>query len=76
MRHTDGYHYLNSEVILAEPPEASPPAWNWVRSLVNKTQTAGYYTVELNAMEFPTGMYFYRIITDDFKAVRKMMLIK
>ena len=48
-----------------------------VSSLINdKTYTADYYTVEFNASNLASGIYFYRIVTNEFKSVKKMVLIK
>ncbi|MCX6158128.1 MAG: T9SS type A sorting domain-containing protein [Ignavibacteriae bacterium] len=51
-----------------------------VKTLVNETRTAGYYTVQFNAADLSSGMYFYRIITKssgkDFVMTKKMMLVK
>lgn len=51
-----------------------------VASLVNEVKAAGYYTLEFNASELPSGIYFYRIIANNnkssFTATKKMTLIK
>ena len=47
-----------------------------VASLVNKNQSAGYYTVEFNGANLSSGTYFYAIQAGDFKAVKKMVLLK
>jgi hypothetical protein len=47
-----------------------------VISLVNEYQATGRYIVEFNAMNLPSGIYFYRIQSDNFSAVKKMMLVK
>ncbi|MCE1166360.1 MAG: T9SS type A sorting domain-containing protein [Bacteroidetes bacterium] len=47
-----------------------------VATLVNEVKNAGYYSVEFNASTLASGMYFYRIETNGFNEVRKMMLIK
>ncbi|MCX6165538.1 MAG: T9SS type A sorting domain-containing protein, partial [Ignavibacteriae bacterium] len=33
-----------------------------VKSLVNANQSAGYYTIQLNASDLSSGVYFYRLI--------------
>lgn len=51
-----------------------------VATLVNEVQTAGYYTVELNASGLNSGLYFYRItagnVNGGFVETKKMVLIK
>jgi hypothetical protein len=57
-----------------------------VSQLVNKEQSAGYYTIDFNSSllnkNIPSGIYFYRInaiekVTgNDFSVVKKMMLLK
>lgn len=47
-----------------------------VTTLINDNLNAGSYSVEFNANEIPSGIYFYTIITDNFKQSRKMMLLK
>ena len=47
-----------------------------VRELVNSKMPAGYHTVSFDASNLTSGIYFYRIQTDKFESIRKMMLIK
>ncbi len=47
-----------------------------VAKLVNENMTAGSYTVDFNASDLATGVYLYRIDTDGFTDVKKMMLVK
>jgi photosystem II stability/assembly factor-like uncharacterized protein len=47
-----------------------------VAQLINQNQKAGYYTVEFNASNLASGMYFYRIQAGEFSATKKMILIK
>jgi hypothetical protein len=42
----------------------------------NEFKSADYYTVSFNAVNLASGMYFYRIITDKFTSVKKMVMIK
>jgi plastocyanin len=44
--------------------------------LVNGELSAGSYNVDWNASAYPSGIYFYSLSTDDYKAVRKMILAK
>ncbi len=47
-----------------------------VAILVNQTQSAGRYTVNFNMPNLPTGIYFYRLQTNQFVDVQKMILLK
>lgn len=47
-----------------------------VLNLVNGMQEAGYHSVQFNASNFPSGVYFYRIEAGQFNALKKMMLVK
>jgi hypothetical protein len=47
-----------------------------VAVLVNERKPAGTYTVEWNAKDFPSGMYFYRLSTEAYTEVKKCMLLK
>ena len=44
--------------------------------LVNEKLTAGSYKVDWNASDYPSGVYFYKLITYEYVAVKKMVLIK
>jgi len=47
-----------------------------VTTLVDKRQTSGNYNVQFDARSYASGMYFYRLQTDDHVAVKRMLLIK
>jgi len=52
-----------------------------VRTLVNKPQSAGVYSVVWDGrdeagLEVATGLYFYRIVSGDFVQSRKMLLLR
>jgi subtilisin-like proprotein convertase family protein len=47
-----------------------------VRTLVNEVKTAGNYTVDFNASELSSGVYFYRLQSGDFSDIKRMILIK
>jgi len=44
--------------------------------LVNKNLSAGNHLIELNAVNYPSGIYFYRISAGNFTDVKKMILVK
>jgi hypothetical protein len=47
-----------------------------IANLVNQYKQAGTYIVDFNASALTSGMYFYKIETNDFVAVKKMVLVK
>jgi hypothetical protein len=47
-----------------------------VAELTNSYQDAGSYSVVWNAQSFSSGLYYVRLSTDDFSAVRKLMLLE
>jgi hypothetical protein len=47
-----------------------------IAQLVNGVQQAGYYAVNFNAAALPSGTYFYKLTTDKFSEVKKMVLVK
>ncbi|MCE1165684.1 MAG: T9SS type A sorting domain-containing protein [Bacteroidetes bacterium] len=47
-----------------------------IKSLVNETKTAGYYSITFNASDLSSGVYFYRIQAKDFIQTKRMVLIK
>ncbi len=47
-----------------------------VMTLVNEELPASYKTVEFDASQLTSGIYFYRIQVNNFTAVKKMILMK
>jgi hypothetical protein len=47
-----------------------------VATLVNENKSTGNYKVEFNAVKLVSGVYFYRIDTDNFVQTKKMILMK
>jgi oligosaccharide reducing-end xylanase len=47
-----------------------------VAALVDERQSAGYHNATFNASNLPSGVYFYRIDTEKFSAVKKLVLVK
>jgi|GEM_PF-898852 len=47
-----------------------------VQTLVNEQQNSGTYRVEVNASNFASGVYFYRLEAGTFVQQRKMLLLK
>ena len=47
-----------------------------VKTLVNKEQTSGQYSVFFDGKELASGIYFYTLSTDKFIQTKKMILLK
>lgn len=47
-----------------------------VASLVNEIQNAGWHTISFDASSLSSGVYMYRIQTESFTSVKKMLLMK
>jgi len=47
-----------------------------IENLVSGTKQPGKYTVEWNAMNYPSGVYFYKMQAGDFVDVKKLVLMK
>jgi hypothetical protein len=47
-----------------------------VEILINEKQSPGTYEVHFNGSNLPSGIYFYKLETDNFSDVKKMVLIK
>ncbi|MBX7045834.1 MAG: T9SS type A sorting domain-containing protein, partial [Ignavibacteria bacterium] len=47
-----------------------------VSSLVNEVKNAGYYNVTFDAKSLSSGTYFYKLSTDKFSDVKKMVVVK
>jgi len=47
-----------------------------VATLVNTNLQAGNYTIDFNAIDLPSGAYFYTLRAGDFTDTKKMLLIK
>ncbi|MCW9096319.1 MAG: T9SS type A sorting domain-containing protein [Ignavibacteriaceae bacterium] len=47
-----------------------------VKVLMNETKPAGYYEINFNASELPSGTYIYEIRAGNFVKTKKMILLK
>ena len=47
-----------------------------VATLVNEVKNQGSYSVDFNASNFSSGVYFYKLETNGFSDIKRMMLIK
>jgi hypothetical protein len=66
---------------IAQPTKASLKIYNSLGQLVkvlmeNEPVEAGRYEKEFNAADLSSGVYFYKLETPEFTAIKKMVLIK
>ena len=47
-----------------------------VSAIIDGTLAAGYYSVPFNGSSLASGVYFYRMQTDDFVQTKKLLLLK
>lgn len=47
-----------------------------IEVLVNEEKSSGYYEVNFNSKNYPSGTYIYELQAGEFTARRKMVLIK
>jgi hypothetical protein len=47
-----------------------------IKVLVNENKPAGKYQVDFDASDVPSGVYFYKLQTENYSEVRKMNIIK
>jgi 3',5'-cyclic AMP phosphodiesterase CpdA len=47
-----------------------------VESLVNEKQSAGTYEVTFSGMNYPSGVYFYRLQSGDYTDTKRLLLLK
>jgi hypothetical protein len=47
-----------------------------VNTLFNEFKPAGYYETDFNASKLSSGVYFYRLTTDQFVDMKKMVVVK
>lgn len=45
-------------------------------TLVNEEINAGSFSVDFNGENFPSGIYYYKLVTDNYSEVKKMILLK
>ena len=49
---------------------------NEIATLVNEQKPSGTYEVEFNAIDLPSGVYFYQLQAGDFLETKKMILLR
>jgi hypothetical protein len=47
-----------------------------IETLVNENLAPGSYSVKFNASKYPSGIYFYRLLSEKYFETKKMILIK
>ncbi len=47
-----------------------------IETLVNVEQNTGRYSMTFNAANYPSGVYYYRLETNNFSETKKMILLK
>ena len=47
-----------------------------VKTLVNEIKSSGKYSVDFNGMELSSGVYFYRLESNGFTDIKRMLMIK
>jgi uncharacterized delta-60 repeat protein len=47
-----------------------------ISTLVNEELNPGTYEVDWNAANYPSGVYYYKLVSGDFRETKKMILIK
>ena len=52
------------------------PAGKEVKILVNENLSAGNYKIEFDGSDLPSGIYFYKLETGEFKETKSMILLK
>ena len=49
---------------------------NEIEPLVNEEKEAGYHSIDFNASDLPSGVYFYELRVGSFVETRKMLLLR
>ena len=49
---------------------------NKIKTLVNEIKPTGNYTTSFNALNYPSGAYFYQMKTENYISTKKMLLLK
>jgi len=47
-----------------------------VKTLINKYESAGSYSIQVDLSNYPSGVYFYKLKTKNYQLVKKMILLK
>jgi hypothetical protein len=47
-----------------------------IKTILNESRTAGYYTIIFDGSELTSGNYFYKLTAGEYSATKKMVIIK
>ncbi|MBK9333010.1 MAG: T9SS type A sorting domain-containing protein [Ignavibacteria bacterium] len=47
-----------------------------IEVLVNETLTSGTYSLTFDGSDYNSGVYFYKLVSDNFNESKKMLLLK
>jgi hypothetical protein len=47
-----------------------------IKTLINEFKNKGEYTVKFDGTNLASGLYFYKLVTDNFTETKKMLLVK
>ncbi len=47
-----------------------------IKTLVNENKNVGYYEIDFDATNLNSGIYFYKLTTNNFSEMKKMILVK
>ncbi|MBI5403806.1 MAG: T9SS type A sorting domain-containing protein [Ignavibacteriae bacterium] len=47
-----------------------------IRTLVNEVKAPGSYSIDFNGNEFSSGVYFYKLESNQFSDIKRMILVK
>jgi uncharacterized delta-60 repeat protein len=67
------YHLLNSSNVRLSVYDINGRE---VAVLVNESQQKGSYEITFDASKLSTGVYFYKLVSNEFSDVKRMMLVK
>jgi hypothetical protein len=47
-----------------------------VQTIINEIKTPGKYIVDFDGTNLSSGVYFYKLASNDFVSIKKMILLK
>lgn len=49
---------------------------NEIKTLINDQKSSGNYSVELDASELPSGIYYYQLVAGSYSSTKKLIVLK